>query len=275
MSTTTVVTATGLAAAYGRRKVWEGASFEIASSELVGVLGPNGAGKSTLLRLLLGLQDPVAGALSVLGGPPARGSSLVGYLPQRRDIDPELRVEAAQLVRLGLDGHRWGLPAAGRRGREARRAVAAALAAVGASELADRAAGSLSGGELQRVLLAQALVCRPRLVLLDEPLANLDVAQQGAMVALLAQLARTREMSVLLVAHDVNPLLPSLDRVVYVAGGRVAAGPPSEVITAPSLSAIYGAPVEVLTDSRGRVFVAGLEGVAGSEETLGLQEAQR
>jgi len=253
-----VVTARDLAAAYGRSPVWSGATFDINPGEFVGVLGPNGAGKSTLLRLLLGLLRPTTGSLTVLGAPPRRGNPSIGYVPQRRPIDPDLRLAGAEFVKLGVTGHRWGIGLPG--GRAAvERAVAGAVAAVGAAAYVDQPAGTLSGGELQRLMLAQAIVSEPRLLLLDEPLASLDVRNQVAVASLVATLARSRQIAVLLIAHDVNPLLPVLDRVMYVARGKVTVGRPDEVITSEHLSSLYDANVEVLRDRRGRLFVVGLD----------------
>jgi zinc/manganese transport system ATP-binding protein len=253
-----VVSARDLAAAYDHRTVWAGASFDIAAGEFVGVLGPNGAGKSTLLRLVLGLLRPAAGSITVLDAPPRRGNSQIGYVPQRRPIDPDLRLAGAEFVKLGLSGHRWGTGLPVRRA-ELDRAVADAAGAVGATAYLDHPAGTLSGGELQRLMLAQAIVSHPRLLLLDEPLASLDVRSQAAVANLVTDLARSRGIAVLLIAHDVNPLLPVLDRVMYVARGRVTIGPPSQVITSEHLSSLYDANVEVLRDSRGRLFVVGLD----------------
>jgi zinc/manganese transport system ATP-binding protein len=255
---TEVVAARNLAASYGRTPVWEGATFDIAAGEFVGVLGPNGAGKSTLFRMLLGLLRPAAGELTVFGQPPRRGNPAIGYVPQRRPIDPDLRVAGTEFVKLGLTGYHWGIGWPGQRAGLERR-VAEAVAAVGADSYADHSVGTLSGGELQRLMLAQAIISEPRLLLLDEPLANLDVRNQVSVAQLVAGLARARQMAVLLIAHDVNPILPVLDRVAYVARGRVTIGRPDEVITSAHLSALYQANVEVLTDSRGRLFVVGLE----------------
>jgi zinc/manganese transport system ATP-binding protein len=255
---TAVVTARDLAAAYGRTPVWSGASFDIAPGEFVAVLGPNGAGKSTLLRLLLGLRPPARGVLRVLGGSPEKGNPAIGYVPQRRPIDPEVRLAGTEFVKLGLTGHRWGIGLPGRRAQIDGR-VAEAVAAVGAQDYAHHPLGTMSGGELQRLMLAQAIVGRPRLLLLDEPLASLDVRNQMTVAQLVATLAGAREMAVLLIAHDVNPLLPVLDRVMYIAKGQVTIGRPEEVITSEHLSALYNANVEVLRDKRGRLFVVGLE----------------
>jgi zinc/manganese transport system ATP-binding protein len=238
--------------------VWSGATFDVAPGDFVGVLGPNGAGKSTLLRLLLGLLRPAAGSLRVLGEPPRRGNPAIGYVPQRRPIDPDVRVAGAEFVKFGVNGHRWGIGWPGRQADVDRR-VADAVAAVDAAAYADKPLGTLSGGETQRLMLAQAIVSEPRLLLLDEPLASLDVRNQVGVASLVATLARARGIAVLLIAHDVNPLLPVLDRVMYVARGKVTVGPPDEVITSAHLSSLYDAHVEVLHDSRGRLFVVGLD----------------
>lgn len=259
MRTEAVVEARGLAAGYERRVVWAGANLEIARGELVAVLGPNGAGKSTLLKLLLGLARPLAGSLHVLGAVPRRGNSAIGYVPQARDFDSEAAFRGVDLVRLGLDGHRFGFTPPWRPKEAAQAAIGRAIAAVGASAYAGRRIGQMSGGERQRLWLAQALVGEPTLLLLDEPLASLDLRNQAQMAELIGELSSERRLAVVLVAHDLNPLRQVVDRVCYVAGGKVAIGHPDEVITTEVLSELYEAPVEVLVDSRGRRFVVGIE----------------
>ncbi|MGH9017275.1 MAG: metal ABC transporter ATP-binding protein, partial [Acidimicrobiales bacterium] len=239
--------------------VWRGATFEVARGEFVAVLGPNGAGKSTLLRLLLGLLSPQAGTLDVLGRPPRRGNPSIGYVPQARTVDPEIAFRGVDLVRLGVDGHRWGFARPWRSRRAERRMVEQAVDDVGATAYAERRLGHMSGGERQRLLLAQALVGRPDRLLRDEPLATLDLRHQAAMAELVAEVARSRDLTVVLVAHDLNPLNAVVDRVCYVAGGSVAIGPPDEIVTTTMLSRLYGAPVEVLFDSKGRRFVVGID----------------
>jgi zinc/manganese transport system ATP-binding protein len=243
----------------GGRTIWSGADVAIAPGTFAAVLGPNGAGKSTLLRLLLGLLRPSEGNVSVLGIAPRRGNPAIGYVPQRRALDPDLPIRGRDLVMLGLDGLRWGFPLPGARRRHQHHLVDDALASVAATAYADRPIGQLSGGEQQRLLLAQALVGRPRLLLLDEPLASLDLRSQVVIAELIARLSRARGITVVMVTHDVNPVLPVVDSVVYVARGRVLCGRPDEVITTEHLSRLYDAPVEVVRDSRGRVFVVGLE----------------
>ena len=232
--------------AYGRRFILRHADLEVARGEFVVVLGPNGAGKTTLLRVLLGLHPLTEGGVHVLGGPPGRVRHAVGYVPQRRTLDPDLNLRARDLVALGVDGSRWGIPLPGEAPRRKRELVDTALEAVGAIAYADRPVGRLSGGEQQRLLL-------------DEPLASLDIRSQGVISALVASVARERGITVVLVAHDVNPLVPFVDRVVYVARGSMVAGRTEEVITSETLSALYDYPVEVLRDSRGRIVVVGLD----------------
>jgi zinc/manganese transport system ATP-binding protein len=247
----------------GGRLVFSSVDLTVAPGEFIAVLGPNGAGKSTLMRAVLGLVPLASGWVSVLGRPPASARSQVGYLPQRPGLDRATRVRGLDLVRLGLDGARWGVPlpvttsARGRR-RAERQRVTEVIELVGARAYANRAIGELSGGEQQRLLIAQALVRRPAVLILDEPLDALDLPNQAAVAALVKRVAGAENVAVLLVAHDVNPLLPYLDRVVYLAGGRALSGPVQEVITASSLTALYGAPIEVLRTHDGRLVVVGL-----------------
>lgn len=255
-----VVSAKGLAAAYDGRIVWEGADFQIKSGQLATVLGPNGAGKTTLFRLILGLMPPAGGSLKVFGQQPSRGNQRIGYVPQRHHIDSDMRLEALELVSLGYEGNRWGVDI--RSASASRELALKALAEVDAEDLAHRPLGTLSGGELQRVFIAQAMISQPDLLLLDEPLANLDIRRQTGLVNLISRIAKTHQMSVLLIAHDINPLLSVMDEVIYMARGRVATGRPAQVINSKTLSQLYAAPVEVLKDSRGRLAVIGTEEAA-------------
>jgi zinc/manganese transport system ATP-binding protein len=243
------------AARVGSTTVWSGVDLAIGPGEFVAVLGPNGAGKSTLLRVLLGLLPLSAGSATVLGAAPGVRNAAIGYVPQRHAFDATTRIRGVDLVRLGLDGDRYGLPLAG--WRRARARVDEVIGLVGATGYARRSIGECSGGEQQRLLIAQALAARPQLLLLDEPLDSLDLPNQTAVSALLADICRSEGVAVLLVAHDVNPLIGDLDRVVYVAGGRIVSGPPREVITSETLSGLYGVPVDVLLASDGRLVVVG------------------
>jgi zinc/manganese transport system ATP-binding protein len=247
-------------AAYGDRWIWRGANLTVERGEFVAVIGPNGAGKSTLLKMTLGAMVPAEGTVLVDGAAPRRGRQPVGYAPQARPVVAGSGIRGSEVVRFGVDGHRWGLPLPGRANAEARERVDAALASVSAAGYASRRIAELSGGELQRLMLAQALVRRPCLLALDEPVANLDVTSRPEFIALVARLARTHNVAVMMVTHDVNGLLPYLDRIVCVARGRIEAGVPDDVITSDALSRLYGAPIEVLRDSKGGRFVSGLAG---------------
>ncbi len=254
-----VIDAQNVAAGYRSKTIWQGATFRIRRGEFVGVLGPNGAGKTTLFRLLLGQIRPAGGTIRLLEDAPRRGHPRVGYVPQRRAVDAETMIEALEFVRLGLRGHHWGLSS--RADRERAQALKA-LKAVDAAMLAHRPLGVLSGGELQRVFLAQALVGEPDLLLLDEPLSNLDIRRETSLINLVHKVVQERGVTALLIAHDLNPLLPVLDRIMYITNGKVATGKPEDVITTELLSKLYGAPVEVLRDSHGRVAVLGIEEAA-------------
>jgi zinc/manganese transport system ATP-binding protein len=246
------------AARVGGRTVWHDVDLTVQRGELVAVLGPNGVGKSTLFRVLLGLVPLAAGAAVVLGARPGSAGPRIGYLPQRRSFEPGLRIRGVDVVRLGIDGHRWGVPLPGGRGRRAvDRRVAELVERVGASAYATRPIGECSGGEQQRLLIAQALARDPALLLLDEPLDSLDLPNQAAVMALVERIRRDGDVTVLIVAHDVNPVLSYLDRVVYLAGGGAAIGTPEEVITTETLSRLYGVPIEVLRASDGRLVVVG------------------
>jgi zinc/manganese transport system ATP-binding protein len=215
-------------------------------------------GKSTLVKALLGVQ-PAEGGIRVLGQPPGRAGERVGYLPQRRSFDPSLRMRGIDIVRLGWDGDRWGVPLPWRRGggAAARRRIEEVIRLVGAAGYAHRPIGQCSGGEQQRLLIAQALVRRPGLLLLDEPLDSLDLPNQAAVAALIGRVCREAGVTVVMVAHDVNPILSRLDRVVYLAEGGAVCGAPSEVITSETLSRLYATAVEVLHTSDGRLVVVG------------------
>lgn len=251
-----VVRADHVEVGYREHTVWRDASFEVRRGEFVAVIGPNGAGKTTLFRLLLGLQRPTFGALSVFDESPRRGNARIGYVPQRHSIDQDTHVAAEALVRLGVSGTKWGF---GFSGRAEKRAAAEALEAVGAADLGSKALGDMSGGELQRVFLAEALVGNPEMLLLDEPLSNLDLRRSRDLVEVIHGLVQSRGVTTLLVAHDINPLIQCLDKVIYIANGRVATGRPEEVLTSGSLSELYGVPVEVLHDSRNNIVIVGGE----------------
>ena len=248
----------GIGVRLGGRQILRDVSFTVRSGEFTGLIGPNGAGKTTLLRVILGLQAPASGRVLLNGRPrPRRAGSLIGYVPQKLSIDADMPLRARDVVALGLDGYKLGFPLPSRSRREL---VTQALDAVEAGHYAEARVGELSGGEQQRVMIALAVISRPRLLLLDEPLANLDLRSEQGIVAVLARLARDQRIGVLISAHDMNPLLRETDTVVYVAGGRAAWGRTDEVIRTEVLSALYGSPVDVIR-VHGRVLV-----VSGDEQ---------
>ena len=242
----------------GGRTIWSDVSVTVDEADFVAVLGPNAAGKSTLIKVILGLLPLAGGSVSVLGRPPGDAKGGIGYLPQRRSFDTGTRIRGVDLVQLGLDGARWGIPLPGARSRRRDAArVAEVIELVGATAYAHQPIGELSGGEQQRLLIAQALVRRPKLLLLDEPLDSLDLPNQAAVAALVRRICEEERVAVLLVAHDINPILSYLDRVIYLAGGGAIEGSPEDVITSETLSRLYGAPIEVLRASDGRLVVVG------------------
>ncbi len=246
----------------GGQTIWRSVTLDVHPGEFVAILGPNGAGKSTLLKAILGLIPLSTGEISVLGHAARRGNPAIGYVPQRRHFDADVRVRGRDIVRLGLDGGEWGFPLpflhrAAEQDRASR--IQEVIDMVGATAYADRPIGELSGGEQQRLLIAQALVTRPRILALDEPLDSLDLRNQQGVATVIRQISRETGAAVLLVAHDVNPILSALDRVVYVAHGQIAVGTPAEVITTATLSRLYNTPVEVLRASDGHIVVVGQE----------------
>ena len=241
----------GVGVRLGGREILRDVSFSIRPGEFTGLIGPNGAGKTTLLRVILGLQQASSGSVLIDGAPRAARGSSIGYVPQKLAIEPDVPLRVRDVVTLGLDGNRFGLRLPSRARREL---VGDMITAVGAQRYADARIGELSGGEQQRVMIAHALISRPRLLLLDEPLANLDLSSEQGIVSVLARLARAERVAVLLSAHDMNPLMPVMDRIVYVAAGRVAVGSTDEVVRPEVLSRLYGQHVDVIR-VHGRVLV--------------------
>ncbi len=237
----------------GERTLWRSLDLTVASGEFLAILGSNGSGKTSLLRAILGQQPLDEGSISVGGRPVQRGDRRIGYIPQQRMIAPGTPLRGRDLVTLGINGHRFGLP---RTARAEHDRVDAAIAAVGASGYADQPMGSLSGGEQQRLRVAQATVSDPLLLLADEPLTSLDLAHQRGVSELIDAQRREYNTAVVFVTHDVNPVLSMVDRILYLAQGRFTIGTPDEVLRSDVLSALYGTPVEVFR-REGRVFVAG------------------
>ena len=249
------LTVDGVSVRLGGREVLHDVRFSIKPGEFVGLIGSNGAGKTTLLRVILGLLPATSGKVTV------RAAAGVGYVPQKIQLDPDMPLRARDLVGLGLDGQRLGIPFPS---RARRKLVDEMLRAVDAEHIGNSRVGNLSGGEQQRILIAHALISRPGLLLLDEPLANLDIASEQEVVALLGRIAKEQGIAVLISAHEMNPLLPVMDRIVYMAHGRAASGPTDEVVTGERLSQLYGHHVDVI-HVHGRVLV-----VAGRGEGLDI-----
>jgi zinc/manganese transport system ATP-binding protein len=235
----------------GERNVLSDVSFAIGAGEFIGVLGPNGAGKTTLMRAILGLVTPSAGTLHVFGRTPQRGDRSIGYLPQVRTVLPDLRVRGLDFIAASLKGERWGLPSLNRHDRAM---IEATLDDIGARHLALRPLSDMSGGERQRLLLAQALIGKPKLLLLDEPLISLDQRHQEVAIDVVRKACRERGITVLFSAHELNQLLGTVDRVLYLGNGNAVLGTVDEVITAPVLSRLYGTEIHVVR-AEGHIFV--------------------
>lgn len=250
-----IISLDGVTVELGGRVIFNDVSFAVEKGEFVAVLGPNGAGKTTLLKLLLGLLRPTKGEIRVLGAVPYRGDGNIGYAPQHRVLETDLALRARDVVGFGLDGNKWGI-GFGSRKRDV--LIDAALNEVDASRFANTPVGRLSGGEQQRLLIAQALITDPKILLLDEPLSNLDINHAQEIITLLTKIAKHRGVTIMLVSHDINPLLPVVNRVLYFARGHSAMGTPDEIITGETLSRLYDTKVEVIR-SGGHVFVVGAE----------------
>ena len=249
----------------GGRTILDGITFELRPGELTGLIGSNGAGKTTLFRVILGLQTVSGGTVRVGA---QGGQRAVGYVPQKFLLDPDMPLRGRDLVGLGIDGHRFGIPTPS---KARRHRIQEMLEAVDAQEFADARVGQLSGGEQQRILIAHALISHPQLLLLDEPLANLDLRSAKEVVTLLSRIATEQQVSVLISAHEMNPLLPVMDRIVYLADGRAVSGTADEVIRTDVLSRLYGHHVDVLK-VHGRVIVVAGEGDHDDEPDHGPVE---
>jgi zinc/manganese transport system ATP-binding protein len=235
----------------GGRIVLADTSFAIRQGEFIGLLGPNGAGKTTLMRAILGLLPPTTGTLHVFGRSPRRGDAAIGYLPQVRTMLPDLRVRGLDFIASSLHGERWGLP---HLSNGDRRMVDETLALVGARDLAARPLSQMSGGERQRLLLAQALIGQPQLLLLDEPLISLDARHQEVVIDVVRKICRERGVTVLFSAHELNQLIGTLDRVLYLGNSQAVLGTVDEVISSSVLSRLYDTDIQVVR-AEGHIFV--------------------
>lgn len=249
-----VVSLRGASLQFGKRTLWEDLDLDIRPGEFFAVLGPNGSGKTSFLKVLLGLQDLQAGTATLGDRPVERGSNLIGYIPQQKSFAPDTPMRARDLVGLGVDGHRWGLRLGMSR---VNRRIDELLELVGATDYAKVPVGQLSGGEQQRLRVAQALATDPKVLLCDEPLLSLDLHHQQAVSALINKQCHEQNSAVVFVTHEINPVIEYVDRVLYLAGGRFMVGTPEDVMTTEVLSELYGSHVEVI-HANGRIVVVGL-----------------
>lgn len=240
------------------RQLWKNLNAIIKPGEFIAVLGPNGAGKTSLLKVLLGLLPLSSGSVTIDGEPPQQGNPRIGYIPQQKSFDQYLPIRGRDLVQLGLNGHRFGL-SGNRKAMLAR--VDQVIREVDASEYANVPIGLLSGGEQQRLRIAQALVGQPSLLLCDEPLLSLDLASQSTVTSLINDYRLSKEAAVIFVTHEINPILPWVDRILYMANGRWVIDTPRNVLQSSTLTRLYGTPVEVIR-LHGRVLVVGADDVA-------------
>ncbi len=248
----------GASLSFGARTLWDDLDLDIAPGEFFAVLGPNGSGKTSFLKVLLGLQELTTGTAQLGGEAVRRGSNRIGYIPQQKSFSPDTPLRARDLVALGVDGHRWGIRL---HPRAVNRQVDELLAEVGATDYADVPVGLLSGGEQQRLRVAQALATTPEVLLCDEPLLSLDLHHQQEVSSLINVQCRERDSAVVFVTHEINPIMDYVDRVLYLAGGRFRVGTPAEVMTTEVLSDLYGTRVEVI-HANGRIVVVGLPDAA-------------
>jgi zinc/manganese transport system ATP-binding protein len=249
----TILELSRISVRYKDRIVLNEIDIEVKAGEFIGMIGPNGAGKTTLLRVILGLLTPSGGSVKISGTPIRHGNRAVGYVPQKIQLDPDIPLRGRDLVGLGIDGHRWGIPLPS---RSRQQKIEEVLSAVDALGYADSPVGKLSGGEQQRLLIAQALLTNPKILLLDEPLSNLDIRSAHEIIRLVSKISKEKGIAVILVAHDMNPLLGVMDKILYLAQGNAVMGSVEEVIQNEVLTRLYGFDVEVLR-IRGRILVVG------------------
>jgi zinc/manganese transport system ATP-binding protein len=261
----------GATLAFGSRILWSGLDLRVEPGEFIAVLGPNGSGKTSLIKVLLGLLPLSAGTVEVVGAPPGGADPKIGYIPQQRAMQDAVTLRGTDLVGLGLDGHRWGIGF--KRLAQRRRLVADAIASVGAQSYAKAPVGRLSGGEQQRLRVAQALVGEPEVLLCDEPLLSLDPAHQQVVSALIDARRRSANTAVLFVTHEINPVLSYVDRVVYLVDGRFRIGTPAEVMNSRTLSELYHSKIEVV-EVGGQIHVAGAQSSLCEDEPHHIDELE-
>lgn len=253
MSKTEVLKISKASLAFGEKTIWKNLSLSVKPGEFIAIIGANASGKSVLLKSILGQFQLGSGSIELLGKPIRHGSKKIGYIPQHRQLDAGVPLRAKDLLRMGIDGHRFGLPLPS---KKAKARVQQLLRNVGAVELADTPIAKLSGGQLQRIRVAQAVIDQPKLILADEPLSALDLKQQSIVAELLNQQRVENNSAILFVTHDVNPILQYIDRVLYLANGKFKIGTPDQVLRSDVLSKLYGRAVDVVRN-QGRIAVLG------------------
>ena len=239
----------------GGRLIWSEGTFEVPCGGITAVIGSNGSGKTTLLQVVLGLIPVASGDVRVLGEPAGGATASIGYVPQNYAAAAGNAIRACDAVLLGLTGNRWGF---GRASAAEHRRVDEILAAVGAGGFAQRRLSQLSGGQRQRVAIAEALVGKPRLLILDEPLTALDLRNQREIVTLLARIRDDLGVTVLVVAHDLNPLLGVLDSAIYLLDGHAHFDTMDEVVDERLLSHLYGTSIQVVHTPQGELYMRGI-----------------
>ncbi|KZB83381.1 metal ABC transporter ATP-binding protein [Amycolatopsis regifaucium] len=259
----------GASLAFGTRTLWSGLDLDVEPGEFLAILGPNGSGKSSLLKVLLGQQGLPEGTVEIAGRQPGGQNRRIGYIPQQRALDEGLTMRGVDLVGLGLDGHRWGTGLFGLAKR--RQLVSRAIESVGAQAYAKQPVGRLSGGEQQRLRVAQSLVGDPEVLLCDEPLLSLDLAHQRAVSELIDERRRSANTAVLFVTHEINPILSYVDRMLYLVNGQFRVGKPDEVMNSETLSELYGTRIEVLKVG-GQIHVAGAQSALCEDEPHHIDE---
>ncbi|MEK9578307.1 MAG: metal ABC transporter ATP-binding protein [Aquiluna sp.] len=238
---------------FAERVLWSDLNLSVEPGEFIALIGANGSGKSMLLKTMLGIQQLTSGSISFAGKPAGVQNHLIGYVPQHRNADAGLPLRVIDAVRFGLDGHKFGPSFAGRAAREK---SLEALRRVDAEHLANEPVGKLSGGEMQRVRVAQSIMSEPKLILADEPLSALDLKHQQRVSELINEQRERLGSAVIFVTHDLNPIIDYVDRVIYLAQGRHSIGTTDEVMQSDVLSKLYGTEIDVVRN-QGRIVVLG------------------
>ncbi len=239
VTTKSVITLTEVSFTYDGPPVVQRANLVIGERDFVCVIGPNGGGKSTLLKLILGLIEPQQGRIAVLGKSPRAARALIGYMPQRAQLDPRFPVSVLDVVLMGRLGR---APMLGPYRQADKQVALTALGEVGMAELRRRPFSQLSGGQRQRVLIARALACEPELLLLDEPMANLDPAVQDDLYGLLGTL--NRKLTIVMVSHDIGFVSLYFKTVVCV--NRTVHTHPMSELSHRTVADMYGREVRLL-----------------------------